>query len=174
MLGPSHIPPLLHTLIIPVRSLYMYAILQYTNKIGWSFNSLQRVSYYKGVRICLLLSATHSWKFVCLHPPPINWNSTLNTAADPTNGVSCHKCFRRYHGHHRSFFGFLAGEDGIHGVRPPQPFRSITRLMASRNRTRSIFQQLLVYSLTRGFLITLVQIGHISMYLLKPSNLLFW
>jgi len=40
--------------------------------------------------------------------------------------------------------------------------------------TRSIVQQLLVYTLTRGFLITLVQVGHITMYLLRPSNLLFW
>lgn len=37
-----------------------------------------------------------------------------------------------------------------------------------------IFHRLLMYSITRGILITLVQVGHIVMYVVDPSNVLFW
>lgn len=37
-----------------------------------------------------------------------------------------------------------------------------------------IFHRLLIYSITWGILITLVQVGHIVMYVVDPSNVLFW
>jgi len=41
-------------------------------------------------------------------------------------------------------------------------------------RTKMIFHQLVMYLVTRGILVTLLQIGHIVMYAVDPSNLLFW
>jgi len=41
-------------------------------------------------------------------------------------------------------------------------------------RTRSILQRLLMYTASRGILVTFVQIGHIVMYFLDPSNFMFW
>jgi uncharacterized membrane protein YGL010W len=41
-------------------------------------------------------------------------------------------------------------------------------------RTKMVLHRFLMYFTTRGILITLVQIGHITMYLVNPSNLFFW
>ncbi|GLB44973.1 hypothetical protein LshimejAT787_1900510 [Lyophyllum shimeji] len=41
-------------------------------------------------------------------------------------------------------------------------------------KTRSILQRLVLYTASRGILITVVQIGHIVMYLVQPTNFLFW
>lgn len=40
--------------------------------------------------------------------------------------------------------------------------------------TKMILHRLLMYSITRGILIILVQVGHIVMYVVDPSNVLFW
>lgn len=43
-----------------------------------------------------------------------------------------------------------------------------------RTSTKAIFHRLLMYTVTRGILIVLVQIGHVTMYLVNPLNLHFW
>ncbi|KAF9455487.1 hypothetical protein BDZ94DRAFT_1316177 [Collybia nuda] len=40
--------------------------------------------------------------------------------------------------------------------------------------TRTVLQRLLAFTITRGILVCLVQIGHILMYVLDSRNLLFW
>ncbi|KAF8237965.1 hypothetical protein L208DRAFT_415444 [Tricholoma matsutake] len=40
--------------------------------------------------------------------------------------------------------------------------------------TRMLFRRLLVYSLSRGIIISLLQVGHIIMYLVRPAQFLFW
>jgi len=40
--------------------------------------------------------------------------------------------------------------------------------------TQMILHQLLMYTITRGILILVVQIGHVIMYLIDPTKLLFW
>lgn len=40
--------------------------------------------------------------------------------------------------------------------------------------TRMVLRHLLAFTLTRGILVSLVQVAHIVMYVLDPSNLLFW
>lgn len=42
------------------------------------------------------------------------------------------------------------------------------------NSTKTLLYWLLVYTLTRGILITVLQIGHIIMYLIRPTELTFW
>jgi hypothetical protein len=37
-----------------------------------------------------------------------------------------------------------------------------------------ILHQLLMYTITRGILILVVQIGHVIMYLADPTKMLFW
>ncbi|KAF9455807.1 hypothetical protein BDZ94DRAFT_530684 [Collybia nuda] len=41
-------------------------------------------------------------------------------------------------------------------------------------KTRTVLQRLLVFSVTRGILICFAQTGHILMYFLNSTNLLFW
>jgi len=41
-------------------------------------------------------------------------------------------------------------------------------------RTKMVLHRLLMYSITRGILTALVQIGHVAMYLIDPSKFLFW
>jgi hypothetical protein len=40
--------------------------------------------------------------------------------------------------------------------------------------TQMILHQLLMYTITRGILIAVVQIGHVIMYLVDPTKMLFW
>lgn len=40
--------------------------------------------------------------------------------------------------------------------------------------TRMMLQQILVFTVTRGILVCLVQVGHIVMYVFDPKNMLFW
>lgn len=39
---------------------------------------------------------------------------------------------------------------------------------------RSVIQHLLIFTITRGILISLAQVGHIIMYTISPDNVLFW
>ncbi|KAF9455808.1 hypothetical protein BDZ94DRAFT_1205400 [Collybia nuda] len=48
--------------------------------------------------------------------------------------------------------------------------RAPTRFKA----TRTVIQQLLIFSVTRGIVICLAQVGHIVMYFLNPANMLSW
>ncbi|KAG6905957.1 hypothetical protein DXG01_016681 [Tephrocybe rancida] len=45
---------------------------------------------------------------------------------------------------------------------------------ATFSKTRSILQRLVVYTASRGFLVTGAQSGHIIMYLSDPTDVLFW
>ncbi|KAF9455806.1 hypothetical protein BDZ94DRAFT_1302899 [Collybia nuda] len=40
--------------------------------------------------------------------------------------------------------------------------------------TQMVLHQLLMYTVTRGILVTLVQMGHIALYIFHPNNVLFW
>ncbi|KAF5376281.1 hypothetical protein D9615_008511 [Tricholomella constricta] len=51
--------------------------------------------------------------------------------------------------------------------------KALTHFKKGDGSTRSILQRLLLYTASRGILITIVQIGHIIMYLVDPKNLMF-
>ncbi|KAG6915144.1 hypothetical protein DXG01_013061 [Tephrocybe rancida] len=51
---------------------------------------------------------------------------------------------------------------------------TLRKSQTSFANTRSLLQRLVIYIASRGILITAVQVGHIIMYLVNPSNLLFW
>jgi hypothetical protein len=37
-----------------------------------------------------------------------------------------------------------------------------------------VLQRILIFTVTRGILVSLVQVAHIIMYVMDPRNLLFW
>jgi hypothetical protein len=94
------------------------------------------------------------------------------TTGTENNGVSCHGCVCRHFGHHRSVHDIIAGGGWIQKVRLSK-LRNLN-VVLMRSRTKMIFHQLVMYLVTRGILVTLLQIGHIVMYAVDPSNLLFW
>ncbi|KAF8069879.1 hypothetical protein FPV67DRAFT_990398 [Lyophyllum atratum] len=51
---------------------------------------------------------------------------------------------------------------------------TFARARTGFKQTRSILQRLLLYTASRGILVTLVQIGHTIMYLVDPTNYMFW